>query len=65
MLVEIFRSGAVDSWPSRKRGILFECRLEACNAPSPTMQIPQMDECWMTVDEWVRKGGCTFRGALV
>jgi hypothetical protein len=42
---------------------LFVC-VGAGDAPSPTIQMPEMDDYWMDLDERVFKGGCTFRVTL-
>ena len=50
MLIEIFRSGVVDSRPSSKCRILFVCLfvcVGAGDASSPTIQMPEMDDYWM------------------
>ena len=42
MLVEMFKSGAIDSRPSGKCGILF---VGEGHAPLTTVRMPYMDEC--------------------
>ena len=66
MLIEIFRSGVVDSRPSSKCRILFVCLFVL----GPAMHHHQLYRCqrWMIIgwvlDERMFKGGCTFRVAL-
>ena len=67
MLVEFFRSGAIDSRPSSKCGILFVCFV-CLFVSRPAMRHRRLYRChrWMNVG-WIldNKGGCIFCGALV
>ena len=49
--------------PASVESCLFVC-VGAGDAPSPTIQMPEMDDYWMDLDERVFKGGCTFRVTL-